>query len=162
MAELRRVEIIIKDKSQQQQPTVVPNENPDADAKNDTDRSIKEIIAISTLRKIGVEAKEVATYAINRQFTLTDDYIGQRNMGIALSILNKGESLAMAAFTGFVLAGPVGAAIAGAVSAASTGIQVWENYDQQSIKLRQLDAQLSYSRIRAGYAVVAGSIGEDR
>jgi hypothetical protein len=161
MAELRRVEIIIKDKSQKQ-PAIVPNENPDADAKNDTDESVKAIIATSTLRKLGAEAREVAAYSFNRQFTLNDDYIGQRNMGIALSILSKSASLGQAALTGFMFGGPVGAVIGGAISVASTGVQIWENYDQQSIKLRQLDAQLSYSRVRAGYAIVAGSIGEDR
>jgi hypothetical protein len=36
------------------------------------------------------------------------------------------------------------------------------NYQQELIKINQMDAQLSFNRQRAGYSLTAGSIGENR
>ena len=101
-------------------------------------------------------------YAINRHFNLTDDYIGQRTYNIAKSIIGKGKDFATSIAAGFAVGGPVGAAVSAAFSVVSTGIEVWKNYDQQNIMLKQMDTQLEYSRQRAGFSLTSGSIGENK
>lgn len=62
---------------------------------------------------------------------------------------------------GFVLGGIAGSVIALIGTTASLGIEIAQNYDQENIKLRQMNAQLEYSRMRAGYSLTSESIGEN-
>ncbi len=107
------------------------------------------------------EITQIASYEINKYFNLNDDYIGQRNLAVAKNIISKGSSMGTAIASGFALGGVVGGAIAIIGTTASLGIEIAQNYDQESIKIRQMNAQLAYSRQRAGYSLVSNSVGEN-
>ena len=121
-------------------------------------------LAVTALQNIGNSVKNVtigyATYAINRNFKLTDNYLGQQNLNIAKSIAGKFEKIGMATASGAMMGGGVGAIAALVVSTITTAIET--GFDVWNIQLRQMDAQLQYSRQRAGYSLTAGSIGENR
>ena len=104
---------------------------------------------------------QIASYEINKYFNLHDDYIGQRNLTIAKNVVSKSLGMATAVASGFMVGGPAGGAIALVGVTASLGIEIYQNYDQENIKLRQMNAQLSYSRQRAGFSLTSESIGEN-
>ena len=115
------------------------------------------------------EAITWGEYYWNKELVLADDYIGQRNKNIAIQLINKGVSTAggliSGGLTGAAIGGPVGAvvgvAFAAVTSIVSTVSDIFRKQDEQNIKLRQMDAQLSYTRQRAGWSLEAASIGED-
>lgn len=104
---------------------------------------------------------QIASYEVNKYFNLHDDYIGQRNLTIAKNVLSKAVGMGTAIAGGFVLGGVVGSAVALIGTTASLGIEIAQNYDQENIKIRQMNAQLEYSRLRAGYSLTSESIGEN-
>lgn len=114
------------------------------------------------------EALAWANYSIDKQYTLNDDYVGQRNKNIALAQINKGIS-AISTIGSFALlgsaAGPVGAVIGGAVGTLVAGAGIIRENIQgeqnQQIALNQMEAQLEFTRKRAGWSTQAASIGED-
>ena len=107
------------------------------------------------------EVTQIASYEINKYFNLHDDYIGQRNLTIAKNVVSKSLGMATAVASGFMVGGPAGGAIALVGVTTSLGIEIYQNYDQENIKLRQMNAQLAYSRQRAGFSLTSESIGEN-
>lgn len=109
-------------------------------------------------------------YQQNKYYSLQDDYLGQQNMEIALNVVEKVWSVGLNIYTGAKLGYKLGSgygAVAGAVIAAGVSTvqtyqQVAHNYEQERIKLNQMQAQLDFTRQRAGYSLTAGSIGENR
>lgn len=114
--------------------------------------------AISYVKNLVVDSAE---YAINRNFQLTDDYIGKRNVSIAINMVNRVSQLGMSIATGFMIGGPVGAVVGGVGNVAIQGLGVFKAIDQQNIKLAQLDEQLGFTRERAGYSLTDGSVGRN-
>jgi len=115
------------------------------------------------------EVSSWAMYYVNKELVLNDDYIGQRELGIAMQAVNWGinsaSTIASMTATGAMAGGAVGA-VFGAVIGTGTVIArtVRDNIqaqDQQNIRLRQLQVQLDYTRNRAGWSTNAASIGED-
>jgi hypothetical protein len=104
---------------------------------------------------------EIASYEVNKYFNLSDDYQTQRNVTIAKNVISKATGMGTAIASGFKMGGAVGGAIAIVGSVASLGVEIAQNYDQERIKLNQANAQLSYSRLRAGYSLVSDSVGEN-
>lgn len=107
------------------------------------------------------EITQIASYEVSKYFNLKDDYIGQRNLSIAKNIISKGASIGTAIASGFATGGIIGGAVAIVGTTASLGIEIAQNYDQENIRLRQMNAQLEYSRQRAGYSLTSGSVGEN-
>lgn len=107
------------------------------------------------------ELVQIANYEISKYFSLKDDYIGQRNLSIAKNVISKGSSMGTAIASGFATGGVIGGAVAIVGTTATLGIEIAQNYDQESIRLRQLNAQLEFSRQRAGYSLTSGSVGEN-
>lgn len=107
------------------------------------------------------ELVQIANYELNKHFSLKDDYIAQRNLSIAKSIISKGASMGTAIASGFATGGIVGGAAAIAGATATLGIEIAQNYDQENVRLRQMNAQLEFSRQRAGYSLTSGSVGEN-
>lgn len=107
------------------------------------------------------ETLQIANYEINKYFSLKDDYIGQRNMTVAKNIISKGVSMGTAIASGFAVGGVVGGALAIVGSSVSLGVEIAQNYDQENVRLRQMNAQLEFSRQRAGYSLISESVGEN-
>lgn len=109
-----------------------------------------------------------ASYYINRDLNLNDDYIGQRNLQIATKAINWGVSSAGTIASTTMMGasfGPIGAAVGALVGvgmvAAKTGRENAQAMDQQNIMLNQMQAQLDYTRQRSGWSTKAASIGEN-
>lgn len=138
----------------------------------DKDSGAKAAAWALTSQALNVAANEViawAEYYWNRELTLNDDYIGQRNKQIAITQINRGISYAGQVFSatasGAAVGGPVGAII-GALIGTGTAIASIARSNAQSkmdqdIKLNQWNAQLDFTRSRVGYSTKAASIGED-
>lgn len=103
-----------------------------------------------------------AKYQLNKYYTLTDDYLGQQNMNIALNVGSKLLGTAIAVKAGASVAGIPGAIAALFASGITTGFQIAHNYEQERIKVAKMNAELQFNRQRAGYSLTAGSIGENR
>lgn len=123
--------------------------------------SMSTILLHEAYRYAKQDIMKVAQYELSKYFNLRDDYIGQRNMNVAKNVISKTVGMGTAVAGGFMVGGPIGATIAAVGTMATLGIEIAQNYDQENIRLRQMNAQLSYSRQRAGYSLTSDSIGED-
>lgn len=105
-----------------------------------------------------------AIYFVNRQMYLEDDYKGQRNLNIAVSMVSKATNVIGSVASAFIASGgnPVVVGIALAGQLVNIGLDVYKNLSEQQIKIDQQNYQLDFSRVRAGYSITAGSIGEDK
>lgn len=122
--------------------------------------------AVNQVKSISINE---AIYQLHKYFQLTDDYLGRQNMDIALNIINKVWDVGVSIYAGAKIgskagwAGAVfGAALAAGVSGVQIAQQISHNYEQERIRINQMDMQLSFNRQRAGYSLTAGSIGENR
>ena len=115
--------------------------------------------AASSLKEMGVSQ---VRFQINRYFDMTDNYLGQQSMNIALSSANRLYNAGASVVGGFMVAGPAGAVIMGLVEVAKVGLDIYHNYSEQDLKLRKMNAELQFNRQRAGYSLTVGSQGENR
>lgn len=153
----------------------VPGPESIADKDQNKDDDQLETAVLATL--IGRAARQLKgtviselKYQQNKYYNMQDDYLGKQNMDIALNVLEKvwsvGINIYAGAKLGLKLGGGYGAAagaiIAAGVSTVQTYQQVAHNYEQERIRLNQMQAQLDFTRQRAGYSLTAGSIGENR
>lgn len=142
--------------------------------KNDSDKdsSSKAVAAFAVTQSLELVANEVvawADYYWQRELTLNDDYVGQRNKNIAITQINRavgavstiGSMTASGAAVGGWVGAIVGAVIGTVTAAAGIVRSNIQGQDQQNIALRQMDAQLDFTRSRAGWSTQAASIGED-
>ena len=118
--------------------------------------------AVNSAKAAAKEVVNFADYMFQRHMKLNDDYIGQRNYTAAKNIVGRIGSVGTAIASGFATAGPVGAVIAGALSVAAIGVDIAENYIQQNDNIQKMELNLSFNRMRSGYSLTSGSIGEDR
>lgn len=118
--------------------------------------------------KSQVEAE--ANYEISRYFTVYDDVAGERNLTMAKAYVNHAVSMGYqvyyGAITGAGIAGPVGgiagAVLAGSVAGVGMALEARRAFEQQDLRIAQAEAQLGYTRQRAGWSLTAGSIGENK
>lgn len=148
------------------------NTSNESATKNDKSKGSKALATYLVTQSLSMVTSEVvswAEYYWNRTLTLTDDYVGQREKNIAMTQINRAISFASTigstAATGALFGGPWGAvagaivgAISGTVSIVRSDIQ---GKDQQDIAIRQANAQLDFTRARAGWSTSAASIGDN-
>lgn len=105
--------------------------------------------------------KEESKYWLDRKFNLEDDYVSQRNVNIASNIINRaiGDISSVASAT--LIAGPVGFVVSSIAVGVGLITDIVKNYQQQSDNIRIMNNQLNFSRVRSGYSLTAGSIGEN-
>jgi len=173
MADNRAITITLKLESEKEDLDAQKSVNTSSTAaKEDNDSTAKAIAAFAVSQAAQTVASEVvawAEYEWNKELTLNDDYIGQREKNIALAQINRGISvvsgIASATASGAAVGGWIGAIIGFAIG---TGTQIAgiarsniQGQEQQSIHIRQMDAQLDFTRSRAGWSTEAASIGEN-
>ena len=120
------------------------------------------IIAVQAAQAAAKELVSFGDYVFQRHMKLNDDYIGQRNYTAVKNIVGRAGSVVTAIGSGFATGGPAGAVIAGLISVASIGVDIAENYMQQNDNIQKMELNLSFNRMRSGYSLTSGSIGEDR
>lgn len=140
--------------------------------KDDKDSTAKMVAKYAVAQVASIATSEMVSwgeYYWNRQLTLTDDYVGQRNKQIAITQINRGinlvSSIGSSVIAGAAVGGVAGAIVGGIVGAATQIASITrsnlQGQDQQNIHLRQMNAQLDFTRSRAGWSLQAASIGED-
>ena len=173
MADNRSVTITLRlDENSNQ--SNVSNQTNTNKVKNDTDNDSqsKAIAAFAVAQLAEMATTEIvgwAEYYWNRELTLNDDYIGQREKNIALTHINSAISrvsnIATATAQGAMIGGPIGAAIGFLIGAGTQAASIArsnaQGQDQQNIQIMQLNAQLDFTRSRAGWSTKAASIGEN-
>lgn len=148
--------------------TSISTESQENDS-NSSAKALATFAAVQVLSNAVNEAVAWGEYYWNRELTLNDDYIGQRNKRIAATQINRvisaASNITSATASGAAIGGPIGAAIGFLIGA---GTQIAgiirsnvQGQDQQNIVLRQMDAQLQFTRSRVGWSTQAASIGED-
>lgn len=146
----------VEDKAKQDKVDPALKNNQDS-----SDGGAAKAIAIQAGERVLNEITSLAEYEWNKSLNLSDDYIGQRQKQVAMQCVNTTISTISTVGSFAAIGGPIGAVVGLLVSGVSLGKQIWQNYDQENIRLRQMDAQLSYTRARAGWSTNAASIGED-
>ena len=139
--------------------------------KDKTNKSLKTYAAAQIASLVTSEMVNWGEYFWDRELTLNDDYIGQRDKAIITMQINRGisagSSIVSSVASGLALSGgnPVGAAIGFVVGLTTQAASIIrsnvQGRDKQNIMLRQMNAQLEFTRSRAGWSTHAASIGED-
>ena len=131
--------------------------------------ALRNAVLTTLLQKAGSELKGLvlneAKYEIKKYFMLKDDYAGAQQMQVAEQMITSIIGFTAGIAGAIIAGGPVGAAAAAVAiigAGIKVGIDIYQNMDQQRIKLNQINAQLQYNRQRAGYSLTAGSIGENK
>ena len=172
MADNRSIVITLKLDNSDDNDANVSNQVDTSNKKNDKDKTNKAVALYAAQQISSLVTSEVlnwAEYYWNRELTLNDDYIGQRNKTIITTQINRGINVASGLFSGLsggmAIGGAAGAfvglLIAGATQIASIARSNQQGQDQQNIMLRQMDAGLNFTRSRVGWSLKAASIGED-
>jgi hypothetical protein len=176
MSDIRSVEIVIRQKGSSSKNTATaeqaaydPSSEIDMVSPDASYSSFDEFKKVVNYTIAGVSIKNTAEnivkrtdYAITRYFKLNDDYIGQRNYNDAKNVLGKIASTAAFAASATAVFGPIGGIVSIVSSVVSTGVDIIGNYVQTYDEMNKVNAQLSFTRVRAGYSLTAGSTGEDR
>lgn len=164
MADLRQVEVVFKvGAASDEKPSEKIKQGKKNKVQEQKSSEWYENIYVNQARQyVKADINRIATYEINKWFTLNDDYIGQRNVNAALNVISKAKSIYTTVAAGVVVGGAVGGIIAAVGSLLTLGIDIAQNYDRQNIQIKQMDAQLQYQRQRAGYSLTSGRIGEDK
>lgn len=105
--------------------------------------------------------KEESKYWLDRKFNLEDDYVTQRNVNIASNIISRSISDIGSIASATMIAGPVGFVISSVAVGVGLITDTIKNYQQQNDNIRIMNNQLNFSRVRSGYSLTAGSIGEN-
>lgn len=157
----RIVKVIISDKRSYK--STEPDANiahPEEDSPSDKVSSIVNKVVLKSVAKQSVQdIYNMAIYHFEKEWSLTDDYQSQRNCTIALNVISKSISVATNAFIGLSVGGVAGLAVSVVASGVDLGFEIYKNLDQQNIKIKQMDAQLEYTRVRSGYSITDESIG---
>lgn len=174
MADTREIRIYIEGNATQATQKIPSAQNADmASMKASNAHTASEALS-STTSSVGMAAAKIAfdymksiaseelPYELSKAITMSDDYVAARRISATASVVSKGASVAQALSTAFAAGGLIGLGIATIGESAMLGIEIYQNYDKQSIALRKQDAQLDYLRQRAGYSLTSGSIGEDK
>lgn len=173
MADERKIVIVLKTEGGNGGATGAAEEQEQESPAELSSKSTKIAIAAMAAKQIlstaVSEGLQWANYEIDKNLNLDDNYIAQREKNIALQLIGKAGSFASTIFSSTAagaIVGNVPGAIIGfilgtAQAVSSTVRENIQSYEQQDIMLRQMDAQLSYTRQRAGWSTSAASIGED-
>ena len=154
--------------SENQNPTNTASTQQSSD-KNSSAKAVASFAAVQAAQLVANEAVAWAEYYNNRELTLADDYIGQRNKKVATTQIQRGvnalSTIGSMTASGASVGGWVGAvvgAVLGTVTVAVGAVRSnLQGQEQQEIQVRQMNAQLQFTRSRVGWSTQAASIGED-
>ena len=126
--------------------TIVQNTNP-----------LGAVLANQAFEQAKSLVKNATSFYVNRQLTLKENYIAERNLQNALNSINKGVGLVTAVAGGFAL-GNIGGAIVGGVGwAANEGLNQFKRYDTAYRELNTENINLAFNRTRAGLIGESGT-----
>lgn len=165
MPETRRIVITIRHGKGKRPTPSSPKPTPSPKAKRvveDKGTSIgTAVLANQVYENVKAMLKQTAEYEIGKYFDTKNDYVSKRDLSEALTYINMASSIATAAYVGFQTGGPVGAAIGAGLVLSHQALNASLALERQRMAVERADAQLSFSRDRAGFSLTAGSRGEN-
>lgn len=165
MAETRRIVITIRHGKGKRPTPSSPKPAPSPKAKRvveDKGTGIgTAVLANQVYENVKAMLKQTVEYEIGKYFDTKNDYVSKRNLSEALTYINMGSSIATATYVGFQTGGPVGAVIGAGLVLSHQALNASLALERQRISIERNDAQLSFSRDRAGFSLTAGSRGEN-
>lgn len=165
MPETRRIVITIRHGKGKRPTPSSPKPAPSPKAKRvveDKGTSIgTAVLANQVYENVKAMLKQTAEYEIGKYFDTKNDYVSKRDLSEALTYINMASSIATAAYVGFQTGGPVGAAIGAGLVLSHQALNASLALERQRMAVERADAQLSFSRDRAGFSLTAGSRGEN-
>lgn len=120
----------------------------------------KPMSLIASAKSIARLMVSTATYSFDYYLRANDDYIGQQNVKIATSVIQRAGVDALTVIGSFATMGPVGFVVA-AAKIGQYAFDIGKNYIEQQYQIDQRELELDYSRVRAGYSTMEGSIGRE-
>lgn len=94
--------------------------------------------------------KSTVSYALNRNFSLKEDYMSEVGLNNALSVIDRISSFSTALTLGASIGGPIGAGISAVGWVSNEVISAFQKYDRQQISLNEMNYQSTFSRTRMG------------
>lgn len=165
MAETRRIVITIRHGKGKRPTPSSPKPAPSPKAKRvveDKGMGIgTAVLANQVYENVKAMLKQTAEYEIDKYFDTRNDYVAKRDLSEALTYINMASSIATATYVGFQTGGPVGAAIGAGLVLSHQALNASLALERQRIAIERNDAQLAFSRDRAGFSLTAGSRGEN-
>ena len=165
MAETRRIVITIRHGKGKRPTPSNPKPTPSRKAKKvveDKGTSIgTSVLANQVYENVKAMLKQTAEYEIDKYFDTKNDYVAKRDLSEALTYINMASSIATATYVGFKTGGSVGAAIGAGLVLSHQALNVSLALERQRMAIERSDAQLAFSRDRAGFSLTAGSRGEN-
>lgn len=100
------------------------------------------------------KATDLATQALqtgmDRYFSLTEDYIAQNDIRVAMNMINQTVSFATSIGAGIALGGPAGGIIAGVAWAGNKAINTISGYSELRQGINQNNYNMQFQRVRMG------------
>lgn len=94
--------------------------------------------------------KNATLYYVNRHLTLKEDYINERNLTNALTLINKGASFVTTVAGGAMVGNIAGAVIAAVGWGASQMLSEYQRFDTAHRNLSENKINLAFQRTRVG------------
>lgn len=95
-------------------------------------------------------AKSGVMYALNRNFSLKEDYQSEVALNNTFAFIGKLSSAGSAIGAGAMIGGPFGAAVAAVGWVGNEIVSAFQKYDQQQISLNEMNYQSTFQRTRMG------------
>lgn len=161
MAETRKITIEITQSGEKGQDHVLDKLNNSGDTKAtgkaSSESLVSTILVNQAFNQVKGIVKNVATYSINKHFTLKENYLMQQALDNTINTISRVGSFALTMVGGAKLGsagGPWGAIIGGTIASVGWGINegfnIYKKLDQSQMALNQTNAEIVFSRTRAG------------
>lgn len=99
---------------------------------------------------------------LQRSLQATDQYRFQRTITEAKTVASWMTSSGSKIIAGAMAGGSVGAVLATIDVAVETGLNIWQNQENQRLQINKQETEMDMSRVRFGYSLNSGSIGGDK
>jgi len=158
-ADVRR--IVIEIKGEKKEPKEKSTELNPEDEKQSIGDLLKNAIFSNTARDVMNGVKQVVLADLNRRYSLSEDYIGERTLNNVLTAVGKTKTLAQYVISGVILSGGnIGGGLVGlGLYGVSEFINNQANLSQYYRQINSNNYQTGYYKERAG--LVNGSKGTE-
>lgn len=111
---------------------------------------VSSVVVNQAFNQVKGLVKNAAFYYMNKNFTLKENYLMQRNVDNALTSINKVASFGVSVAGGFALGNWAGAAVAAVGWSANEAFNIFKRQDQTMMGLNTTNIQTAFQQTRAG------------
>jgi len=111
---------------------------------------VSSVVVNQAFNQVKGLVKNAAFYYMNKNFTLKENYLMQRNVDNALTSINKVVSFGVSVAGGFAVGNWAGAAVAAVGWTANEAFNIFKRQDQTMMGLNTTNIQTAFQQTRAG------------